>query len=237
MKRLAVIAVLVCCGKAAPMDADTHPFQLPPWTTAPTDDEIVAAIVGSDGSQEHRAEVEQIARDLLLPRLRAKAGSDLAAIKRWLAYRKERYEAGRQVALDGAFLRSAVGDELDAIEVRATELAMARLHAELFPSEHVPEDWGDVPELPIADIDREATRLAQRLEDIERRYGPRLPGAFGTKLPDLTSPVVDTYESVRVARNSIHIARTGDYRIASAPIYRELSRRRLDVRPLNEHPY
>jgi len=151
------------------MDVDTQPYDIPAWTTPPTDDEIVLAIVGRRGTSEQRRQLELVARDLLLPRLRVEAGSELLMVRRWLTRAKQRYELEHKDQIEGAFLRSAIDGELAEMDARAFALAVARVHADLFPSEPMPERWGDVPARPVAEIERQASQLEQRLGELERR--------------------------------------------------------------------
>jgi hypothetical protein len=73
-----VLAFAVACS-SSPMEhmEPFSPFQPPTWAARPDDDAIAHAIVGRGGTADERADAESIARDLLVPVLRARP--DVAA--------------------------------------------------------------------------------------------------------------------------------------------------------------
>jgi hypothetical protein len=226
MIRVALVVFLVCCKSTMPTD-DSQPFVIPTWSSAPTDDQIVQAIAGTGGD---RAERERIARELLLPLARIHGG-DPAAVTSWLEYRKGDLESLRARRPHDTFAALAVHAAITAVRLKAMPLARAKLHAQLFPTEPMPEAWEDAAAIDIATIEKEARTLDQRLATLSRDYAERFPLVFADK-PPLRGPDASTARELSVARNALHVALTGDHAVTSSLLFDELVKRRITTLPL-----
>jgi len=232
MSRLAIVTLLLCCNSTMSTDADIRPFQVPTWSSAPSDDQIVQAIVGTGGSEARRAERERVTRALVLPILRANArGTNPDAVEAWLDYARAHFETLRSRKAQDAFVWFAVDEEIAVIRVQAVRLACAKLHAELFPTEPMPEDWDGATGVDVAHIERDARALEQRLAKLQREYGQRIPIAFADE-PPVRAPEEPTARKLSVARNALHVAVTGDHSVTSHLLFDELVKRRIYTTPL-----
>jgi len=234
MSRWLFFILLAACS-TKPMDPFS-PFQIPTWTTLPTDDQIVRAVVGVGGSAAERADAELLTRDLLLTSLRAR--SDLGTLQRSLDKMRRGYELEKEQQPHDAFLRFAILEAVDHVRMQASRLAAARLKHDLWPSEPFPEPWDDSAAIDPAGVASAATALAARLKDLEARYGQRLPRVFAEQAPPLDSAELGEYRALALARNHLHVALTGDHASTGGSIYNVLSARGVETRRLAaDHPY
>ncbi len=231
MTRLVVVIVLLACS--SPVEQPLTPFQIPAWTSMPSDDEVVRAIVGTAGSETRRAEAEAITRDLLLPRLRRDTGKDLAKLQWMLQALVSSYETFHREALGDEFLRHAVFHEVGDLGARADRLAVVRLKHALWPSEPFPETWENDTVIDPATVDGAAAAVHHRMLEVEGRYRDRLPVVLGRAAVELDNPEYGGHRTVELARNKIHIAHTGDYSVTAGHFYSELTKRGVNTR---RHP-
>jgi len=228
MSRLLICVLLVACAPQR-MDPPFQPFQIPPWKTLPTDEEIVKAIVGTGGSLDERIEADRLARELLLPNLRR--DKELVSLLWSLKLLKMDYESAKKSESRNAFLRFAVSQAVSDIRSSAGGIAAARLKLALWPDEPFPEEWQNATGVDLATSASTAAALARRMKELEDRYGDRL-AIFGTEAPRLGTVEFGEHRSISIARNHLHVALTGDYSITSGSIFRVLSRRGVTTQRL-----
>jgi hypothetical protein len=185
MKRWIIVAITCVITMAGCDLADPHQaFEIPEWKSMPTDAELVAAIVGVDGSSWERTEAELLTREFLLPR----RPQGLEELQSWLGTMKARYD---EFGSD-AFARFLVRDEAAAIYLEAQALAVVHVHHELWPDESFGSVWGTDYEEWIEASRRSAAErffaglvLKGRLSRLESRFAGRLPSACIHWLPQV----------------------------------------------------
>ena len=224
---LACAAVAACSSNAM---ETLQPFQTPSWTTTPSDDDLVRAIVGTGGSPEARADAERIARDLLISPLRSR--QDVQAVRRVLGDLRRRYDDERRAEPHEAFLRVALAESASMLSRQAGHLAEVRLHHDLWPNEPFPQDWQFSAGIDPATLPHAAAALAARLDELTVRYISRAPWVFGDQPPPLGSAELPTNRTLEIARNHIHVALTGDYSRTADVIHSVLVARGVPTFPI-----
>ena len=91
----------------------------------------------------------------------------------------------------------------------------------------MPEEWEGTPALDPAIVNARSLVLDARLKGIADRYHDRLPSAFQDHLPDLLSGDASIWRVFRVAKNSVYVAMTGDFKVTNSALYKELARRQV----------
>jgi hypothetical protein len=214
------LAVLACNRSQPAM----HPFQIPAWTTFPSDDEIVNAIVGTGGSSEARMLAEGAVRDLILPEL--VATRELATLRARIKDLQSDYDWTREHettrVLDPAawLVRIGVRTELSRLVFRSMALSEVRLRNALWPTEPFPEHWSpgaDLGPLTVAEVVKEAKAAEKRLDEVTRRYG-----IIG----------LGEERSAALIRNSVAVATTGEHSVTYGPVYKVLNERGMGSSPL-----
>ncbi len=234
MIRWLFVLLLAACSSKTHMDPPA-PFQIPAWTTMPSEADIVAAIVGPGGSPDDRADAEAITRDLILPRVKT---SDMTELRSSLETMKRDYASMQNRDVRDAFLRFAVTSAVDGLERQATRLAAVRVKSLLWPDEPFPEGWEDAAKIDPATVPGAAAALDRRMKEIEARYRERLPRVLGDHAPKLSEAAFGEYRMIAQVRNPIHVALTGDYSVTSESIYEMLSKRGIPTRQLDvDRPY
>ena len=217
--RVLVLALVLACSSSR---GEPMPFQIPTWNTPPSDDELVAAIVGSGGTADERADLERITRDLVLPRL---ADRDPARL-RWSLERMQRaYQTTRDAAIREAFLRFALLDTLGELRARAAKLAAATLQARLWPAEPLPEPWEASAGIDPASVGPAAHAVEARITELTARYGGRVPQLFADAAPALDTVAFGEHRTVALLRDHLHVALTGDTAVTAGEIYTVLAAR------------
>jgi hypothetical protein len=211
MRTLALIALLSC----SPPEPELQPFQLEAWDRFPTDDQIVAAIVGTGGSSAERADASDIARELLLPSVRRSARS-LSGIKSQLVLLRNRYnqdDGDRREVLLRMGLTRALG-HLNGRSRRLAESFVKQLHLpdanlrSLDPSERRAEIFAIIEEL---------TRL-------EQRYGDRV-SVFDPREVSFQNSDLAMQRLVLLIRNDLFVGATGDITTTNGSVREALQAR------------
>jgi hypothetical protein len=196
-----------------------QPFQIPQWSSRPSTEELVNAVVGTGGSSSDREAARDAVRDLLLPSLEQENG--LEELRVALEGLRGEFEHAPEHEPVTRLIRVAVRDELGRLQERSMKLAEKRLHVTLWPSEPVPEQWegiSDLEPLPTIDAIRAAaTGTEERLAQIRARYGIAQIGEQRSEL---------------LIRNYLHVAKTGDYAQTNGPVYDVLAARGISTMPL-----
>jgi hypothetical protein len=210
-----LLALFACREPGSPM----QPFQIPQWSSRPSADELLNAIVGTGGSSSDRAAAEGAVRDLLLPSLGQEKG--LEELRFSLEGLRREFEHAPEQGPVTRLIRIAVRDELGRLEERSMKLAEKRLHVTLWPTEPVPETWEGISDLePLPTIDAIATAAIateRRLDEIRARYGI---GHIGEQRSEL------------LVRNYVRVAKAGDYSRTTGSVYRALAARGISTMPL-----
>jgi hypothetical protein len=149
------------------------------WTTVPTDDQFVRAAVGSGGTPAQRAEVETLARDLLMPEFiqHRNHGNPMDWYAR-LGHKFVKLAAGTKDPVR-RFAIIAAEECTIYLLLEAQYVARARAHAELWPDEpfspHDPAGAIDPATIPARA--RAAQALYDRMrKDLSRHMPEILPG-------------------------------------------------------------
>lgn len=210
-----VLLLFACRESGSPMQR----FQIPQWTSRPSADEIVNAVVGTGGNSLERETARNAVRDLLLVSLEQEETVEL--LRFTLENLRLEFDHAQEPEPLTRLIRVAVRDELGRLEERSMKLAEKRLHLTLWPAEPVPERWSGISDLePLPTIDSiiaAATSTEQRLGQIRARYGIVQIGEERTEL---------------LIRNHLHIAKTGNYEHTTGPVYDVLTARRIFTLPL-----
>ena len=224
---LVCVATLACSSSNV---EPLQPFQTPSWTTVPSDDELVRAIVGPGGSVADRADVERIARDLLLAPLRARDSLD--GLRQELDLLRRHFHDELRDEPHEAFLRVALGEAASHLRGQAARLAAARLQQDLWPREAFPEEWQSSAETDPATVARAAAAMSARLDEITVRYIARVPLMLGDPYPPVGSIELGTNRAFTIAPNHAHVALTGDYSKTADGIHDVLVARGMATYPI-----
>jgi hypothetical protein len=229
---VATIALLIACS--SPPTSTLTPFQIPDWQSYPSDDEIVAAIVGSGGTGEERGEADALARAFLLPGVVADDRTLTTLLWNLRGLASAYQDTVREQPRD-AFLRLAVRKRLGKLERRSRKLSSTRLTALLWPDQPAPEAWQPLA-FGLHQIATEAFEIEGELASLEVRYGERIR-IFG-RAPELGTVEFALYRILELIRHNLYVARSGDYSITSGSTYEQLRERGVVTMPLGiDRPY
>ncbi|MBX3158452.1 MAG: hypothetical protein KF773_20960 [Deltaproteobacteria bacterium] len=226
-----MISVVVLAGCSDGLDAELDPFRAPRWTVTPADLEIVDAVVGTVGTAAARREAEAAARDLVLPRLYAEAGARPEVLVREIDEDRRTYELVLRIeevpSTLGRFMVLVLNLEVAHLVSRGIELAMARLHAELFPGEAMPASWTVQPR-SVDQVMQAVVEIEDRVAQLRERYEERL-GPFTSTTRE---PGHLTWGHLEDLQMVLHVARTGDHRVVPPSIHAVLERRGFSSTPM-----
>lgn len=167
-----------------------QPFSSIDWTIAPSDEQLVRAMVGVGGSPSQRDEVERLARALLLPVL--DAARQQGQLRRDYEDCSEEYRSDALYLRDPvtAFASAAVTMRSGQLNWDTQYLAWARAQHELWPDE--PFKKPEVAAIDPTTIDARARALTLAFERMQTLTRDRLPGLFEFRLPiDRNNPYGD----------------------------------------------
>jgi hypothetical protein len=217
---LLVVATIACQRHDLPM----HPFKLTSWTSFPTDDALVAAIVGDGGSTHDRARIDRAMRELALPHIKTRAGGDVALLSEQIEQMRGSYDNyGLTPDPVDRLVEVALGVELSDLQQTSAVAAEIRLHDLLWPAGPYPEAWVKSPPTSAADLREHVQMLERRLARVESDYAAAAR-KFQTAL--------------LIARNNLAVARDGTYDVTNGQVYAGLVERGVRTRRLpGEFPY
>lgn len=224
--RIAIVACVAALACSRTETAENYrPFQTPEWTSMPSPEVVVRAVVGNGGDWTLRKPIEAAVRDLFVPHL--SHVTSLAHLELELESIARGYEEELALHHDPyrAMVYTLVAYELEFLAVNAMHLAEARLQATLWPDEPPDERWSKIEAVRGVDYEVAARDLQRRLDELQRRYGRVLPGVFDTEAPEFGHPGFGLHRSVALVRNNLHVARNGDVSTTHGPVYDVLKKR------------
>jgi hypothetical protein len=216
---VAVCLALVGCERieSDPQGPPLQPFGELDWSKSLTDDELVRGMVGTGGTAAERAEVERMARELLVPLLRAADADDLASEYRRCEDEFRSSSASHPVT---AFAIVAATERSWMLHWDAQRLAEARGHHELWPSE--PIDDQHVAAIDPSTIDERARRLRADLARLRTLVYARIPEVFAARPVNARHDGTNAQRMIWMIEDNLRIASGGGYARSNNRLYQAL---------------
>ena len=224
MRALLLGGVLVVFAACERIDAPPEPgpplqpFAAVDWSAAPSEEVVLGAMVGTGGTAAQRAEVDQLARELLLPVWREARDSG-SSNEYWLWAEDFGKLADQLRDPVKAFAYVAVQVRASSLSDWADALAVVRLHKVLWPREPL-VDWER--RLDVATVDariRELEAAFERMKAFASRYV--WPALGDAPLP-YTHPARYIQRDMWMFETNLHIAKGGGYERSCGRVFFEL---------------